>query len=371
MSTSPSVPYTFTTVINDNRCNLQPPVCNKMLHNEGPLKVMIVGGPNVRKDYHINEGEEIFYQIEGDMVLKVMEQGEPRDVTIKQGEVFVLPGGVPHSPQRFENTVGVVIERGRDQDREYDGLRYYVDETNTEILWQRYFHCQDLGKELVPLIKSFFDSEECKTRAPTDSSVMEKPFEDNVRAMLRPPYPLATRFPELVQGSKPIKLGDSKDFVAEVCGNGSMTPAMPIETEVWIWQMVGQSSIDGGAISLKEGECVLLPKGLKEWTLGVSTTTPSSSSVGTTTATTKQSPKLTAEGSSVNNENISAINLTTSTTTTGEANHGEVVSTSSDSNNNVKEVDTDANAVASPTTGVVRRPAIAMLIYTTVVVAHE
>ena len=262
----PGTTYNFKSIIEENRPQLQPPVCNKMLHNDGPLKVMIVGGPNIRKDYHINEGEEIFYMIEGDMCLKVMEQGEPKDVPIKQGEVFVLPGGVPHSPQRFENTVGLVIERARDQEKEFDGLRYYVDDSNNEILWQRYFHCQDLGKELVPLIKEFFASEEFKSRVPTSSSIMESPFPDNTTAMLRAPYSLAPRFEELVPGGKQIKLGDSKDFVAEVCGNGSMTPAMPIETEVWIWQLVGESNVDGK--TLKQGECCLFPKGMQDWNFG-------------------------------------------------------------------------------------------------------
>jgi 3-hydroxyanthranilate 3,4-dioxygenase len=266
MSSSSS--YLLKNYIEENRCNLQPPVCNKMIHNEGPLKVMIVGGPNLRKDYHLNQGEEIFYQIEGDMCLKVMEQGEPKDVVIKQGEVFILPGGVPHSPQRFANTVGIVIERERDPAAEYDGLRYYVDDTNKEILWQRFFHCKDLGKELVPLIKSFFDSEEFKTRVPTADSVMEAPWEDNTKSLLREPYPLASRFVELVPGGKPIKLSsDSKDYVAEVCGNGSMIPATPIDTEVWIWQIAGESTVNGTE-NLKEGRCCLFPKGVKSWVFG-------------------------------------------------------------------------------------------------------
>ncbi|EDM02712.1 3-hydroxyanthranilate 3,4-dioxygenase, isoform CRA_a [Rattus norvegicus] len=96
--------------VEENRASFQPPVCNKLMHQE-QLKIMFVGGPNTRKDYHIEEGEEVFYQLEGDMVLRVLEQGEHRDVVIRQGEIFLLPARVPHSPQRFANTMGLVIER--------------------------------------------------------------------------------------------------------------------------------------------------------------------------------------------------------------------------------------------------------------------
>src|SRR5439155_6922860 len=79
-------------------------------HLDGDYLVMVVGGPNQRADYHINPGPELFFQVEGDIVLKVMEDGKPRDVPIRQGELFLLPAGVPHSPQRPAGTVGLVVE---------------------------------------------------------------------------------------------------------------------------------------------------------------------------------------------------------------------------------------------------------------------
>ncbi|XP_063569520.1 3-hydroxyanthranilate 3,4-dioxygenase isoform X5 [Pongo abelii] len=112
--------------VEENRGSFQPPVCNKLMHQE-QLKVMFVGGPNTRKDYHIEEGEEVFYQLEGDMVLRVLEQGKHRDVVIRQGEIFLLPARVPHSPQRFANTVGLVVERRR-LETELDGLRFFSSE---------------------------------------------------------------------------------------------------------------------------------------------------------------------------------------------------------------------------------------------------
>ncbi|XP_070654667.1 3-hydroxyanthranilate 3,4-dioxygenase isoform X2 [Bos indicus] len=112
--------------VEENRGSFLPPVCNKLLHQK-QLKIMFVGGPNTRKDYHIEEGEEVFYQLEGDMLLRVLERGKHRDVVIRQGEIFLLPAGVPHSPQRFANTVGLVIERRRLK-TELDGLRFFSSE---------------------------------------------------------------------------------------------------------------------------------------------------------------------------------------------------------------------------------------------------
>jgi 3-hydroxyanthranilate 3,4-dioxygenase len=103
-------PFNLHEWIAANRHRLQPPVGNACLWNGGFL-VMIVGGPNRRSDYHVNTGEELFYQIEGDIVLRLMDDSGPRDVPIRQGELFVLPAGVPHSPQRPANTVGLVVEQ--------------------------------------------------------------------------------------------------------------------------------------------------------------------------------------------------------------------------------------------------------------------
>jgi len=87
---------------------------------------MVVGGPNTRDDFHVEAGEEVFLQLEGSMVLRVMHRGEPHDIAIGPGEVFFLPGRVPHSPQRAVSTVGLVLERERLPD-ELDGLRWCVD----------------------------------------------------------------------------------------------------------------------------------------------------------------------------------------------------------------------------------------------------
>lgn len=156
------------TWIAENQNAFLPPVCNKLMHFS-QLNIMFVGGPNTRKDYHIEEGEELFFQLKGDMCLKVIENGKHKDVHIKEGEMFLLPARIPHSPQRQANTVGLVVERRRLL-TETDCLRYYVENT-TDILFEKWFYCQDLGTQLVPVIKEFMASKQCKTGQPDPSEL--------------------------------------------------------------------------------------------------------------------------------------------------------------------------------------------------------
>ena len=105
--------FNFRQWIDANRAQLKPPVGNKRVFQDGDFIIMVVGGPNARKDYHVDPGQEFFYQLEGDMVLKTMQDGRAVDVPIRAGEMLLMPPRVPHSPQRPANTVGLVIERHR------------------------------------------------------------------------------------------------------------------------------------------------------------------------------------------------------------------------------------------------------------------
>ena len=108
-------PFNLQKWIDDNRHLLKPPVGNKNLYVESEdYIVMIVAGPNARKDYHYNETEELFFQLEGDILVKTQQNGKCVDVHIKAGEMFLLPGKIPHSPIRPENSIGLVIERKRE-----------------------------------------------------------------------------------------------------------------------------------------------------------------------------------------------------------------------------------------------------------------
>ncbi len=153
-------PFNLQAWIDEHRHLLKPPVGNALVWNSN-FMVMVVGGPNQRTDFHINPGEELFYQLEGDIVLKVMENGQVRDIPIRQGEIFLLPAGIPHSPQRPANTVGLVIEHQRAEDAN-DHMRWYCKQCGAPV-YDAEFHLVDLGKQLKPIIERFRGSVELRT----------------------------------------------------------------------------------------------------------------------------------------------------------------------------------------------------------------
>ena len=155
-------PFNLQKWIDDNRDLLKPPVSNKNLYTEsGDFVVMIVGGPNARKDYHYNETEELFYQLEGDIQVKIQVDGQSQTVDIREGEMFLLPAKVPHSPIRPENTVGLVVEFVR-KEQEKDGLLWFCDKCNNQ-LHGTYFELTDIEKDFQPRFREYYGSEELRT----------------------------------------------------------------------------------------------------------------------------------------------------------------------------------------------------------------
>ncbi|GIN95449.1 3-hydroxyanthranilate 3,4-dioxygenase [Siminovitchia terrae] len=100
--------------IEENKDQLKPPVNNKALWQDSDFIYMMVGGPNKRRDFHVSPAEEFFYQVEGDCYVEIInDEGKREVVTVKEGEVFLLPANVPHSPHRVADTYGLVIEKKR------------------------------------------------------------------------------------------------------------------------------------------------------------------------------------------------------------------------------------------------------------------
>jgi len=153
-------PFNFQEWIDAHRHLLKPPVGNKCLV-DGDFIVMIVGGPNQRTDYHWDEGPEFFHQLEGEMVLKVQEDGAVRDIPIKAGEVFYLPPRVPHSPQRMAGSVGLVIERRR-LPQEKDGLLWFCERCNHK-LYEEFFTLQNIETDFPAVFERFYRSVEHRT----------------------------------------------------------------------------------------------------------------------------------------------------------------------------------------------------------------
>lgn len=156
-------PFDFQRWIADNKAELKPPVGNKQLFDhETDMVVMVVGGPNQRVDFHDDPVGEFFYQVSGDMLLKIAENGAIYDVPIREGEVFYLPPHVRHSPQRpVPGSVGLVLEGNR-REGDLDGFEWYcfdcgalVHRVETEVT--------DIVKDLPPLFAAFYDSPENRT----------------------------------------------------------------------------------------------------------------------------------------------------------------------------------------------------------------
>ena len=164
-------PFNLQKWIDENRHLLKPPVGNKNLYVEAEdFIVMIVAGPNARKDYHYNETEELFFQIEGDIVVKTQQNGEMVEVPIKEGEMFLLPPKVPHSPVRSDGSIGLVIERKRSKE-DKDGLMWFSDTAN-ELLYEEYFTLTNIEKDFLPVFKRFYSNEAFRT-CPKTGEVME------------------------------------------------------------------------------------------------------------------------------------------------------------------------------------------------------
>jgi 3-hydroxyanthranilate 3,4-dioxygenase len=152
-------PFNLQHWVEEHRHLLKPPVGNQQIYKgNDDYIVMIVGGPNARKDYHYNEGEELFLQLEGNIILRIQEDGKPRDISIKAGDMFLLPPKVPHSPQRPAGSVGLVIERYRKSD-EKDGFQWYCENCNN-LLYEEYFNLTDIVTQFPGIMKNFYDSEE-------------------------------------------------------------------------------------------------------------------------------------------------------------------------------------------------------------------
>lgn len=166
-------PFNFKKWIDENRHLLKPPVSNKQIWQDTEFIVMVVGGPNARKDYHYNEGEEFFYQLEGNIKVVIQENGQRVEVPINEGEIFLLPPRVPHSPVRTEGSIGLVIERKR-KDDEKDGLLWFCENCNHK-LYEEYFSLTNIEKDFHAVFERFYTSEDYRT-CKNCGSVMEAPM---------------------------------------------------------------------------------------------------------------------------------------------------------------------------------------------------
>ena len=174
--------------LNENAHLLKPPINNYCVYDKHAT-VMVVGGPNARTDYHINSTPEYFYQYRGPLLLKTMDTSTnpatPRDIPIREGDMYLLPPNTPHNPVRFANTVGVVVEQNRPEG-EVDRLRWYCDNCK-DVVAERSFICTDLGTQIKEAVQAFEKDEEarkckncgtmCQVRPADVESMRPRPLE--------------------------------------------------------------------------------------------------------------------------------------------------------------------------------------------------
>ena len=154
-----SKPFNLTQWIDQNRHLLKPPVGNKNLYlDSGDYIVMVVAGPNARKDYHFNQTEELFFQLEGTISIYIQEDGKKVEMKLEAGDMYLHPANVPHSPVRSENSVGLVIERKRAGQNYKDGLLWFCENCNHK-LHEVYFELHNIETDFLPHFKHFFNSE--------------------------------------------------------------------------------------------------------------------------------------------------------------------------------------------------------------------
>jgi 3-hydroxyanthranilate 3,4-dioxygenase len=156
-------PTSFPEWLKENQHLLKPPVGNKQLFPTGDdFIVMIVGGPNQRTDYHVDPYEEYFYQIKGNMHVKVMTKDGPQDVHIKEGSMWVLPRNTPHSPQRPEQgSVGLVVERVREEGT-LERFQWYCPNCH-HLVHEVELQVRSIVDDLPPLFQAFYEDEQART----------------------------------------------------------------------------------------------------------------------------------------------------------------------------------------------------------------
>jgi 3-hydroxyanthranilate 3,4-dioxygenase len=155
------LPFNLRGWIEQNRDLLKPPVGNKLLFEDDTFIVMAVGGPNSRKDFHHDPSPEFFFQVEGDMVLKIVQDGVPADIPIRAGEVYLLPAEVPHSPQRPAGSVGIVVERHRAA-HELDGFSWYCEHCGNRLYLER-VAVRNIVTQLPEIFARFYSSLQHRT----------------------------------------------------------------------------------------------------------------------------------------------------------------------------------------------------------------
>jgi len=156
--------FNFSKWIDEHKHLLKPPVGNQLVFKDADLMVTVVGGPNGRTDYHDDPVEEFFYQLKGDMLLKLHDTstGDFYDVPIREGDIFLLPAHIRHSPQRpQEGSIGLVIEPARPEGA-LDAIEWYCFECKARV-HRAEIDLESIVDDLPPIYQAFYADEKART----------------------------------------------------------------------------------------------------------------------------------------------------------------------------------------------------------------
>ena len=157
-------PFNLSSWIRDHAHLLKPPVGNQQVYEDSDLIVTIVGGPNHRTDYHDDPYEEFFYQLVGHAYLNLHIDGKVERVDLNEGDVFLLPPHVRHSPQRPEaSSACLVVERRRPVGA-IDGFEWFCEHCG-HLVYRGEVQLQSIVDDLPPLFTQFYESEAKRTCA--------------------------------------------------------------------------------------------------------------------------------------------------------------------------------------------------------------
>ncbi len=156
-------PFNFQRWVDEHEHLLRPPVGNQQVWKNTDFIVTVVGGPNERTDFHDDPYEEFFWQWKGEASLLMLDRGQYVDVHLREGDIFLLPPHMRHSPQRPQgDSRCLVIERTRPADV-IDGFEWYCAQC-ANLVHRIDTHVASLVDDLPVAYARFYGSSEDERR---------------------------------------------------------------------------------------------------------------------------------------------------------------------------------------------------------------
>lgn len=163
-------PINFDKWLSDHAADFAPPVGNKQIWANSDLICTVVGGPNQRSDFHDDPFEEYFHQFRGTAWLLLWDRGRFERVTLNEGDTFLLPAHVRHSPQRPQaGSLCTVIERARPAG-DKDGFEWICAQC-AAVVRRDEIQLQSIVTDLPKVFNEFYATPESERACPSCGEV--------------------------------------------------------------------------------------------------------------------------------------------------------------------------------------------------------